>query len=895
MLAACLITPHFAQAARSIDLPTQPLAFEVNRGQTDPSVAFLARGQGYILYLRPTEAVLVLKSRAAGGRHRLKVLRMGMVGASPDAPLNGLSALPGRRNYYIGSDPSRWRTGIPTYGQVEERGVYPGVDLIYHGQRGVLEYDFVIAPGADPDAVRLTFKGADTTAIDERGDLVLGVGGDRVVHHAPVAYQTIDGRRVAVDAHYARAGATVTFRLSHYDKTRPLVIDPALNYASYLGGSLNDLAYGVAADSSGNAYITGATQSADFPVTDSSFLHGSHGTNDVFITKINSKGSIVYSTYLGSDGSIAPAGGEKGDAIAVDAQDNAYITGTTAGNATIPFPTTSITYKVCPTSNSDLFVSILDNSGSLFYSTCIGGGQSEEGMGIAVDNAHDVYVAGYTTSVAASPFLDPATMNGYQTTTKNVFNGYQYDAVFFKLRPLDPTTNSSKLLYATYLAGTQLERALGVAIDANDVAYVTGWTNSSDFPTTSGAFQTQLAGGQDAFLAKIDPAESGAPSLKYATYLGGSGDDAGNGIAVIAPDFVYIAGGASSTGNNFPNTNGTSFGGQSDAFVAFFKLNQTPALSYATLLGGSGNDVANAIAVDPNGRAYITGATLAPTSTPNTNDFPIIPVSGLPANYSGGTYLGDAFVSSLDSFGNLIYSAYLGGSTAGGTTGDDEGMDIALDSSNTAYIVGGTTSTDFPLKNAQQPTLAGGQDAFIAKVGLAADLSVSISAGVPTTFQPFTYTVTVTNYGPDEATGVTLKLKFSSNGLASPNDTNGTCTYDSTQLILTCPIGNLPAGGAPNTVEITGTFTAAQTLTVSTSVSANETDPNLANNTAPDINSTAGQSSTGGGSSTTVGSGTNGKGGGAAGPFMILGLLAVILLRGAAAANARRRGRDRPR
>ena len=384
--------------------PRQPLAFEVNQGQTAPEVAYLTRGPGYMLYLTRDDAVLSLNADAAGGPAG-RVLTMHLVGAAPRPRIDGASPLAGKHNYYIGDNPAHWHTGIPTYGAVDYTGIYPGIDMVYHGQQGLLEYDFHIAPGANPNDVRLSFSGADHMKVNGHGDLLIDVGGRQVVHHAPYAYQTVGGGKHPVVTRYVIRNGTVAFQVGDYDSSRPLIIDPALNYSSYLGGLGDDGAYAVAVDASGNKYLTGVTNSTGLPKATNS---QNGGSTDAFVTKLDSAGSVVFTTYLGSSGSIEPSGGEKGDAIAVDSQGKIYVTGGTAANATAsPFPTTTGAYHICNTGAGMAFVSILDKNGNLSYSTCVGGGNFSEGLGIALDSNNVIYVTGYTTSLSSIHFRLP--------------------------------------------------------------------------------------------------------------------------------------------------------------------------------------------------------------------------------------------------------------------------------------------------------------------------------------------------------------------------------------------------------------------------------------------------------------------------------------------------------
>src|SRR5687768_4706538 len=312
-----------------------PLQFEVNRGQADARVKFLARGRGYNLFLTPTEAVLALRKGVAG---EAAVLRMSLAGANPSTAVSGADELAGKSNYFVGKDASKWRAGVETFARVKYAGVYEGVDLVYYGNQGQLEYDFHVAPGADPRRIRLAFGGADDIRVDDGGDLVLSVAGREVRQHKPFVYQTVGGARREVAGSYVLLGGReVGFRLGAYDAALPLVIDPVLVYSTYLGGSGSESAHGVAFDPQGNIYVTGLTDSFDFPVTPGALqttrrpLAGTQiHYGDAYVLKLNPSGSaIIYATYIG--GSV---GGEITTGIGVDDAGHAYVAGNTGGGAT---------------------------------------------------------------------------------------------------------------------------------------------------------------------------------------------------------------------------------------------------------------------------------------------------------------------------------------------------------------------------------------------------------------------------------------------------------------------------------------------------------------------------------------------------------------------------------
>lgn len=666
-----------------------PLQFEANQGQTDPAVRFLSRGPGYSLYLTAGEAVLML---AKPKTQDSVALRMNLVGAARKPQVNGAEELPGKVNYFIGRDRSKWRTNVPTYAKVHYRDVYPGIDLVYYGSQRQLEYDFVVAPGVDPKKIVLGFKGAEKLEIDAQGDLVLRATGGDIRQHKPVVYQEINGVKREIEGSYVRKGANrVGFQIAAYDRGHPLVIDPVvLSYSTYLGS--NDQGFAIAVDLSGNAYVTGITNSTRLPTG-----------SDAFVTKLNAEGSaLVYSTYLGGSDSDSGAG------IAVDAAGNAYVTGTTEST---DFPTTlgafqpifgggSISGRSKP---SDAFVTKIDAAGStLIYSTFLGGLGNDNASGIAVDASGNAYVAGSTTCAQGiSTTLTTPCANNFPTTPgafEPVFTGGSAGFVT-KLNP-----SGSFPIYSTFLGGA----VRAIALDSDGNAYL----STQLVPPTPGAFQTTPgdSNNADASVTKLNAAGS---ALVYSTLLGGSGSDSVNAIAVDAARNVYVTGGTNSP--DFPTTPGafqpTSGGGNSsngDAFVT--KLDPTgSALVYSTYLGGSSPDVGAGIAVDAAGNAYLTGVTIS-------TDFPVT-ADAFQAISDGTSY--DAYVTVLNPTGSaLVYSTYLGGS------GVDLGSGIAVDAGGNAYVTGDTgpdpfasTQNPFPTTAGSfQPVFAGGLvDAFVAK------------------------------------------------------------------------------------------------------------------------------------------------------------------------------------
>jgi murein DD-endopeptidase MepM/ murein hydrolase activator NlpD len=519
--------------------------------------------------------------------------------------------------------------------------------------------------------------------------------------HKPLVYQEVAGVRKKVAAAYVlNSGSEVSalnsqlptsnstsvgFQVASYDLTKPLVIDPVFVYSTYLGGNDTEDGYAIAVDSSGNAYITGWTQSTDFATANA--LQATHGGGfqDAFVTKLNANGSaIVYSTYLGGSDS------DSGFRIAVDSSGNAYITGSTGSTN---FPTANA-LQATYGGNADAFVTKLNTSGSaLVYSTYLGGNNADIGFAIAVDSPGNTYITGATLST------NFPTVNALQTTS----NG-EYDAFVTKLN-----TSGSALVYSTYLGGNSEEHAIGIAVDSSGNAYVTGFTGSTNFPTAN-AFQATFGGDMhDAFVTKLNTSGS---ALVYSTYLGGNNADIGLAIAVDSSGNAHITGHSAST--NFPTANALqpTLTGSLDAFVTKLNANGS-ALVYSTYLGGSGAQIGLGIATDSSGNTYIAGET-------SSNNFPT--ASPLQAALGGGDGQ-DAFVTKLNANGSVfVYSTYLGG------PGFDSGRAIAVDSSGNAYITGVTQSTNFPTANALQATLKGDYDVFVTKIEAKAAMTSPIES-----------------------------------------------------------------------------------------------------------------------------------------------------------------------
>ena len=665
---------------------------------------------------------------------RPAVIRMRLVGANPSSVMTGEEQT-GHANYLIGNDRSKWLTNVPAYARLQSQGVYPGIDLVYYASGRQLEYDFVVKPGADPGPIRLVFdggvkhEGRSALRIDVDGDLLLRADYGDLRLRRPLAYQTIDGERRPVAASYvlnergAASGPEVGIAVAGYDASHALIIDPVLSYSTYLGGSGSDAGMAIAVDPAGSAYVTGFTESPNFPITAGSVPPA--GTRKVFVGKLNPSGSaLVYATYLGGNGDDTATG------IAIDGAGNAYVTGMTDSTN---FPTVGAyqTHQV----GTDAFVTKLSASGSsILYSTYLGGSGTDVGLGIAVDHSGQVYVTGYTESSdfpRLSAFGRPAG---------------DADAFVTKLNP--SLSGAASLVYSTPLGGTARDEGHAIAVDAQGYAYVTGFTDSTTFPTQNAYRKDQP--GRDAFVTKLVPAGN---ALAFSTYLGGSGTDVGLGIAVDASGMVYVTGYTDSA--DFPKKSPyqSTLRGGTDAFVTRFDA--AGLLSSSTYLGGGGGDAGLAIAVSLDNFVYVAGST-------DSIDFPI--VNGAQANQGAR----DAFVTKLDlGSATLLYSTYVGGG------GADEAYGIALDTDGNAYITGLTQSADFPTVSAFGTTLGGSQDAFVAKLTGAtggADLVVSALSAVAGAGASVTVTDTTKNAGTLDVGATTTNFYLSSDALLDASD-----------------------------------------------------------------------------------------------------------------------------
>ncbi|RLJ70761.1 beta-propeller repeat-containing protein [Hydrogenivirga caldilitoris] len=635
-----------------------PLFFIENRGQVDSKVKFYEKGTGHSTYFTKEGIYITLSKKNS----KPEVVKITPLGANPKTNIEAEDKLSGKVNYFKGKDPKNWRTNIPTYGKVRYREVYEGIDLVFYGNQRRLEYDVVVKPGVDPGVVRFSYEGVKELKVNDRGELLaVLLSGREVIQKKPYVYQEIGGKKKVIEGEYVvnREGDSFvyTFRLGPYDERYALFIDPVLSYSTYLGGSSGELGRAITVDNFGNAYVTGSTNSTDFPLMNE--YDNDCGTDndpntcdgDPFITKFDPSGNLLYSTYIDvTDDQIAWD-------IAVDGSGNIYITG---NNGFI--------IKLNPSGDQVLYWNYLANLTQNIYNTAA--------FGLAVDDSGNAYITGNTWE-----------------------SGVSY-AFVAKIDTNQQGQNS--LIYLRNIGNDST--GYDIAIDGSGNAYVTGHTVSPSFPTmnaydsTCGDNSSCDSNKYDAFVVKLDP----NGNTLYATYLGGNGDDIGYGIAADDSGVAYITGETRSS--TFPTTPDAldSDPFSQDAFIT--KIDTTKSeqdsLVYSSYLGGNGTDAGRDIALDSSKNIYIVGFTTS-TDLPVTDDAYQDSLNGI--------FL-DVFLVKINSTGSsIIYLTYFGGS------GNEEGWGIAVDNSNSIYITGHTQSTDFPLKNENQSERKGLQDAFVAK------------------------------------------------------------------------------------------------------------------------------------------------------------------------------------
>ena len=790
-----------------------PMTFESNVGQTDPQVKFLSRGSGYVIFLTPGGMVLSARSQfvansgaetnsqAASKQASATVIQLNLVGANPNPTAVGETPQAGKVNYFIGRDRSKWQTNVSTYGKVHYKDVYPGIDLVYYGNPSQMEYDFEIAAGANPSQIQFDVKGADKVSVDSIGDLVLQTKQGALHVKSPVLYQTFNGMKIPVTGGFSIKSSTrVGFSLQAYDHTKPLVIDPVLLYSTYLGGLANDQAMSIAADSNGSAYVTGWTQSANFPLASEGPVPS--GTN-AFIAKLDVSGStLLYADFIGGSSE------DYGQALTLDSSNNAYVTGYTCSS---DFPIVN-GFQTSMNGCWDGFISKISADGStLLYSTYLGGSNGSNPSSIAVDSSNDIYVAGYTNST------DFPVQNAFQSTVSPNQNNYfgQYGFVTHL------TADGSTLVYSTYLAGntnvvqncntpcwpSPYSSIQGIALDASSNAYVTGSTNTYNFPTTEGAYMPSQNTPNNAQFGTVSQFSSSG-TLLYSTYFGSTNGDptTPSAIAVDSLGSAYITGSGYSDGS-FPVTTpnlcdpGAYGWSCSNGFVTKFNPTGT-GLAYSTFLPVNNSASPQSIALDAQNNAYIL------SSVYNGGMSLVAPIEA----YTGQ---GDLLLTEIDPTGSIqVFSTYLGGN------GYDYPGGIALDPYGNIYVSGNTNSSDFPVTAAAlQNTLGGNTDAFVAKIGTATAPAVALSPslvqfsirGVGSVSQPNTSLLRNMGSAPLTISSVTTSGDFSeTDNCGSGIAPASTCTFTIT-FTPTAPgprFGSIlvqdDAAGSPHFINLVG-------------------------------------------------------------------------------------------
>ena len=766
-----------------------PLIFEPNLGQTDPSVKFVSRGPGYSLFLDSTGAVLAMRTaqlastnRSAASRNgsdngsSMESVRMTLVGSNPAAAIAGSERLPGKSNYFIGNDPKKWHTGVPQFAGVRYQNVYPGIDLVFYGRQGRLEYDFKVAPGADPSQAELQFEGAKKLELSH-GDLVLKGTDASVRLQAPRVYQSIAGRQQPVDGRFVlRATNRVGFEIGAYDRGRELVIDPTVSYSTYFGGSGSETYPSIAVNGDGFIYLAGSTTSTDLPVASSPVTPKQstlNGAQNIFILKLDptaGAAGILYLTYLGGSGTDISSG------LAVDTGGTAYVTGTTTSTN---FPTSAAGFQTTPLAGTTctplistisapchVFVSALsglDSTGSpqLKYSTYLSGNGSESASAVATDNNSNVFVTGTTTSTnSGTGFPSTSLPAAYQASSNGSIQ-------FFMTEVNTNATGLPSIAYSTYFGGSNGSIAVGggIAVDTTGNVYFSGTTNfynsgegpnggilnSTDFPILN-AWQPCLNTPEpitilppvscpavttpeptDAFVAKLNVtnAQTSGPQLIYSTFFGGNNNDSSTGLTIDSGAAnVYITGTTNSSNITLPSGAG-AFQPCLNAPTAVLPCSTTPDTTHTD--------------------AYVARF----------------------ANETGSTTTSSAAVP-------LGYFSYLGGSL------NDSGLAIAVDTAEGALVTGATNSTDFPASvGAIQTHLNGTQNAFFAHLDTQINSSQSTVGSYATYFG---------GNGTDRGTSITVDSSLNTY-FAGDTNSNNLQLQGPVQNCLDTPVN--PAPGTP--------------------------------------------------------------------------------------------------
>ena len=779
------------------------LRFEENAGQTDPQVRYMARGREYTLFLTGADAVFAIREprTAATAKAELgqdwqpkplqgRVVRMRMRGAHPEPELVPGAPLPGASHYYLGDDPAQWRTGVRSFDSVRVEGAFQGIDVVYYDRYGSLEFDFVVAAGADPSEIALVFDGADEVTVAEDGSLTVRAGPCELRQAPPSAYQVRGEDREAVAGRYSIAGdGAIQFTLGEYGRTRPLVIDPAVSYSTYLGGSMEDEPSDVKVDAYGNTFVSGWTESPDFPRVGSPWTF--RGNFDAYVAVLGPAGmQLLYAAFLGGTDD------DECFSMALDAQGSPYLTGFTMS---ANFPTAHPIETDAGNALADVLVAKLASNGaSLVYSTYLGGNDEDSATGIDVDPAGNAYVAGITRST------------DYPTLGALMGDRGGTDAFVTKIN-----ATGTAISYSTYLGDSGSEIADDLAVSGGGEVTVVGQTDSVGFPVDD-PFQDTMAGVFDGFVTRLS---GNGSALRFSTFIGGNNLDQPRSVCLDSEGAAIVAGVTDST--DFPTRNPiqTDPGDSNrDAFVLKLAMSGS-ALQFSTYLGSAWTEAANAVDVGDDGRIYVAGYT-------SSLDFPTLnPVF---VDTDGGNY--DGFLSCLGPTGtSLVYSTYFGGEL------NDLISAVTVDGSGNAYIVGYTDSVHMPVVNPYQGVRRGGSDAFVTKIrNGSSDLQVTLAAGPEpvATGQNLTYILTVGNLGPNSAgevvaalgvpTGTRYVTATTAQGHFVPPTAVGVGYYYP---------GRIPAGTAATlrldvTVEATG-----GTIENAAAVTSTAFDPAGANNT----------------------------------------------------------------
>jgi Abnormal spindle-like microcephaly-assoc'd, ASPM-SPD-2-Hydin/Beta-propeller repeat len=862
-----------------------PLSFEENIGQTAREVRYVAHGGRYELFLTPQQAVMAL--RPAGHldfspRHRFATLRalrearrnarqteqmttlgLQLEGSNPEAQISGVDPLPGRVNYFIGNDRANWHTDVHTFAKVKYAGVYPGIDLIFYGKENSLEYDFIVGQGADPATIALKVTGASKMRIDSRGDVLVSVPSGEVRLQKPLIYQQVNGKRHEVAGNYTiAANHRLTFSVASYDRNQPLVLDPVLDYSTYVGGTADDDAEGIAVDSNGDAFIAGNSASIDFPTTSNAFIPQPLTANTsvaAFVAELNPAGNtLLYSSYIAGS-----TPGETAFGVAVDPTGKAvYVTGQTLSP---DFPTNSTTtgFKTGSNPGATSGTSYLvkfdptqtTGANSFVYSTFIGGTNGtgpngDLGLAVAADGSGNAYVTGLTDSSpgTATDLTTFPIVGGFQATLGNSNGGG--NAFLAKINTT--VGGSSSLISSSYLGGDAVlyptsslgygDAGWGVAIDSSANAYIVGTTTSSNFGTltTTGLALTYPTGNTSnaAFFAKISTATAGSQSLSYLTYLGGTGPDFGQAIAVGPNNVAYLTGSTSSL--NFPLSTGAYQTTGSSAGVAFVALVDTSqpvanSLTNSTFVGGGNGDFGYGIKADAAGNAYVAGGT-------SSQNFPVT-AGALQTTFPTGAF-GSGFVLELNpTLSTLLYSSYFGGSGDGSNQDLDYAQGIAINSSTppNVYIAGQSFSTNLPVAGTPVAPLHAGlngtaSDAYVAELTLTPSLTVAPS--------PFDFGV------------VQLSVPTPAQAFVATNNTGSTITFNSIVVTGVSPAANTDfakssddcspsvAAAATCTVNVTFTPSVAAAESATLVITAVVTNGGLTSTQVFDVNLTGTGSTT---------------------------------------------------